>query len=313
MTPIPTPPVDSKLVRALLGGGFALTAEVTPPASGNPASLLAKAEPLRGLVDAINVTDGASARVHMSSLAAAACLAASGIEPVMQVTCRDRNRIALQSDLLGAAALGVRNTLILRGDDPGAGDQPDAKPVFDFESRDLIQVAAAMRDKAVLPSGRPIEEPLPVFIGAADTPFDPPGDWRPEALEGKAAAGAQFVQTQFCYDIDVLRRYMAVLRQAGVTDKLFFLIGVGPLASAKSARWMRDNLWGVSIPDAIIDRLEAASDERAEGVRICAELLRQFAEIPGVSGAHIMAPVNVSSIPAAIEQSGLARAGTIRA
>ena len=313
MTPPTSPPVDSQLVRTLLAGRFALTAEVTPPAAANPASLLAKAEPLRGLVDAINVTDGASARVHMSSMAAAAALASSGIEPVMQVTCRDRNRIALQSDLLGAAALGVRNVLILRGDDPGAGDQPDAKPVFDFESRDLIQVAAAMRDKAVLPSGRPIEDALPIFIGAADTPFDPPDDWRPDGLEAKAAAGAQFVQTQFCFDAGVLGRYMAVLHESGVTDRLFFLIGVGPLASAKSARWMRENLWGVSIPDPIIDRLERAPDEKEEGIRICAELLQQFTEIPGVSGAHLMAPVNVSSVPAAIERADLARARTISA
>lgn len=305
MSCCPDSPVESRLVRTLLDGGFALTAEVTPPVSGGAGALLAKAEPLRGLVDAVNVTDGASARVAMSSLAASALLARHGIEPVLQVTCRDRNRIALQSDLLGASALGIHNLLILRGDDPSAGDEPDAKPVFDIESRDLIRVAAEMRDKGALRSGREIDTPPRFFIGAADTPFDPPEDWWPEGLNGKAEAGAQFVQTQLCFDIDIVRRYIARLKELGLTDRLFILIGLGPLASARSARWMRDNLWGVIMPDHIIDRLERADDPAREGIEICAELLQQLAETPGVSGAHLMAPMNPSAIRPAIEGSGL--------
>ncbi len=301
----PDSPVESRLVRTLLSGGFALTAEVTPPVSGGVEALLARAEPLRGQVDAVNVTDGASARVAMSSLAASAILARHGIEPVLQVTCRDRNRIALQSDLLGASALGIHNLLILRGDDPAAGDEPDAKPVFDMESRDLIRVAAAMRDDGRLPSGREIDAPPKFFIGAADTPFDPPEDWWPEGLNGKADAGAQFVQTQLCFDIEIVRRYIARLKELGLTDRLFILIGLGPLASARSARWMRDNLYGVIMPDHIIDRLEQAADPRQEGIDICADLLRQLAETPGVSGAHLMAPVNPADIGPAIQQSGL--------
>jgi methylenetetrahydrofolate reductase (NADH) len=305
--------IQSRLVRTLLNGDFALTAEVTPPASCDAARLLERAEPLRGWVDAVNVTDGASARVAMSSLAAAALLVRDGFEPVLQFTCRDRNRIALQADLLGAAALGIHNLLILRGDEPDKGDQPDAKPVFDIESRELIGAAARMRDDGVMPSGRALDPAPAFFIGAADTPIDPPSDWWPEGLDGKAKAGAQFVQTQLCYDIEVVRRYIARLTDLGLTDRLFILIGIGPLASARAARWMRDNLWGVVMPEAIIDRLDGAADPGREGVRICAELLQQLAEIPGVSGAHLMAPLNTASIPAALEQSGLLKLRAARA
>ncbi len=301
----PNLPVESRLVRTLLNGDFAVTAEITPPASCDAMQLLDKAEPLRGWVDAVNVTDGASARVAMSSLAAAALLVRNGIEPVLQFTCRDRNRIALQSDLLGAAALNIHNILILRGDDPTAGDQPGAKPVFDMESRDLISATSRMRDDGVMPSGRPLDPAPKFFVGAADTPIDPPEDWWPEGLDGKAKAGAQFVQTQLCYDIDVVRRYIARLRDLGLTDRLFILIGIGPLASGRSARWMRDNLWGVVMPDAVIDRLDKAVDAKREGIRICAELLQQLSEIPGVSGAHLMAPLHMEGIPAALEESGI--------
>ena len=299
------PSPEGRLARTLGQGHFAITAEVTPPVSGGTEKLLAKAEPLRGCTDAVNVTDGASARVHMSSLAAAAILAANGIEPVLQLTCRDRNRIALQSDLLGAAALGIHNLLMLRGDDPSVGDQPNAKPVFDLESGDLLQAAAEMRDRALLPSGREIDTPPRFFLGGADMPIDPPPDWRPESLLRKIEAGAQFAQTQFCFDIEITRRYIARLAEHGITDKLYILLGIGPLASARSARWMRDNLFGVIIPDALIDRLDKAADAKAEGIAICAELMQQLADIPGVAGAHLMAPTNPDCIPAAIEASGL--------
>ncbi|HEX7006594.1 MAG TPA: methylenetetrahydrofolate reductase [Alphaproteobacteria bacterium] len=293
------------LERVLRAGHFAMTAEVTPPLSSNPARLLEKALPLKGYADAVNVTDGASARAHMSSLAASAILVQNGIEPILQVTCRDRNRIAIQSDLLGAGALGVRNVLVLTGDDPKAGDQPDTKPVFDLNSTALIKTAATMRDEGKLPSGREILDPPQLFIGAADLPIDPPAGWKAEGLKAKADAGARFVQTQFCFDMEIVRRYAAALRDLGLTERLYILIGIGPLSSAKSARWMRQNLYGTTIPDAIIDRMEQAKDPKAEGTRICVELLQQLVEIPGIAGAHLMAPLNEAAVPAAIEQSGL--------
>jgi methylenetetrahydrofolate reductase (NADPH) len=293
------------LERVLAAGHFALTAEVTPPLSSNPATLLAKALPLRGYADAVNVTDGASARAHMSSVASAAILVQNGIEPILQITCRDRNRIAIQSDLLGAAALGVRNVLVLTGDDPKAGDQPETKPVFDLDSKTVIATAKAMRDEAKLPSGREISDPPQLFIGAADLPIDPPAGWKADGLRVKADAGAQFVQTQFCFDMAIVRRYAARLGELGLTDRLYILIGIGPLSSAKSARWMRQNLYGTTIPDAIIERMDAAKEPKQEGVAICVELLQQLAEIPGIAGAHLMAPLNEAAVPTVIERSGL--------
>ena len=299
---------EGQLERALRQGRFAVTAEITPPLSSDPNALLAMARPLRGLVDGVNVTDGASARTHMASLAAAAILARDGIEPVLQLNTRDYNRIALQSSLIGAAALGIHNVLCLTGDRPEAGDQPDAKAVFDLKSSELVACAATMRDEAKLPSGRAIEVPPQLFIGAADSPIDPPPDWRPEALLAKIAAGIDFVQTQFCFDAAVVRRYAARLIELGLTERLFILIGIGPLASARSARWMREHLFGTIIPDSLIDRLESAEDERAEGRRICVELIAELRDIPGVAGAHLMAPLNAAAVPLVIEESGVRRA-----
>lgn len=295
-TAIP-PPVSSALVRTLLAGEFAVTAEIVPLLSSNPESLTGKAKPLLGLVDALNVTDGAGARSHLSSLVAAGLLVRDGHEPVLQFTTRDRNRLALQSDILGAAALGIHNILILGGDDPKAGDQPDTKAVFDLESGEFIAMVRAMGDPGRLPSGREIDAPPKLFIGAADTPIDPPADWTPDRLASKADAGAQFVQTQFCYDIDIVRRYMARLGEAGLTDRLFILLGTGPIASAKSARWMVKNLWGVIIPDGVIDRLEGAADQKAEGRKICADYIEQVREIDGVAGVHVMAINQDEAIP----------------
>ncbi len=296
---------ESGFARTLLNGEFAITAELVPPASGAPDELLESAEPFRGLVDALNVTDGPRAMVHMSALAGAAILDRAGIEPILQFTCRDRNRIALQADLLGASAVGVRNVLILRGDEPDPAEIPPPKPVFDVDSRDLIQLAAKMRAGEALASGREIATPPRLFIGAADTPVDPEPGWRPTGLTRKIEAGAGFVQTQLCWDIDVVRRYARALEEAGITDRAFLLIGIGPIASARSARWMRDNLWGVQIPDPIIDRLERAADPKAEGIAICAELIRELAGVRGVSGVHLMAPVGLSAIPPAIRESGV--------
>lgn len=307
----PNTEIESRLARTLLDGTFAVTAEITPPVSGAPDELIALVEPFRGVVDALNVTDGPRAKVHMSGLAAAAILVGQGFEPILQFTCRDRNRIALQSDLLGASALGVRNVLILRGDDPDPAELPAPKPVFDIESRDLIHLAAKMRDGEALASGREIVSPAHLFIGAADSPVDPTPDWRPTALLRKVEAGAQFVQTQFCFDIGIVRRYVDRLAETGLTDRIFLLIGIGPLASARSARWMRDNLYGVEIPDEIVARMDGAADQRAEGIKICAELMQQFEQVQGVAGVHLMAPIGLSAIPAAVKESGLRMASAM--
>ena len=296
----------SSLRRRISAGAFAITAEVTPPLSADAGALLAKAAPLEGRVDAVNVTDAAGARAALGSFAAAAILAREGIDPVLQVTCRDRNRIALVGDLLGAAAQGVSNVLVLHGDDPAGGDQPEAKPVHDLDSRGVMSLMRRMRDDGDLPSGRTIEPAPWFFIGAADTPHDPAPDWRPTGLLAKIEAGADFVQTQFCFDLEVARRYLARLTDAGIPERLKILIGIGPIASARSARWMNQNLFGVSVPDAVIDRLEKASDARAEGRRICVELMQGLQDVPGVSGVHIMAPnLATDSIAQVIEESGL--------
>jgi len=281
----------------LRAGRFVITAEVTPPVSADPNELIAKAAPLKGLADAVNVTDGAGARPHLGAVTAAAMLVAAGIEPVLQLTCRDRNRIALQSDLISAAACGVSNLLMLRGDDPSAGDQPDAVPVFDLDPRALLETARVLRDKGELPSGRKVGGRADFFLGAADNPIDPPPGWAPKGLAAKIAAGAQFSQTQFCMDAGVVRRYMARLAEHGLADRLFVLIGIVPLRSAKSARWIKDKLFGAIIPDAVIARMEAASDAAAEGRRICLDIVRELAEIPHVAGCHIMAPGNDAAVP----------------
>lgn len=289
------------LEEKLRGGRFVLTAEVTPPVSVDRADLMAKALPLKGLADAVNVTDGAGARAHMSALTAAMLLNEAGIEPILQLTCRDRNRIALQSDLLGAAASGLRNLLTLRGDDPSAGDQPDAKAVFDLDARQLLATARRLRDAGELPTGRKVGGKAAFFLGGADNPIDPPPGWEPKSLAAKAEAGAQFVQTQFCMDVDLMRRYMARLDACGLGGKLYFIIGVAPLRSAQSTRWMKEKLYGTVIPDAFVARMEQASDPLAEGRRICLETIAALAEIPQVAGCHIMAPNNDAAVPMVIE------------
>lgn len=277
------------LADAFAAGRFVVTAEVVPPASADPEALLERARPLAGRVDAVNVPDAAGARVAMGSLAAAVLLKQAGIEPVMQLVCRDRNRIAIQGDLIGAAALGVRNVLMLHGDAPSAGDQPEAKPVFDYDTRDAIATLHAMR-AGTLPSGRALAAPPPMLIGTADMPVDPPPGWTPAKLVGKAAAGADFVQTQFCFDAALARRYVAALATAGLTGRMKLLLGVGPVASARSARWMNAHLFGVNVPEAWVERLERAADPAAEGTALCAELIAALRDIPGLAGVHVMAP-----------------------
>jgi methylenetetrahydrofolate reductase (NADPH) len=239
----------------------------------------------------------------MSAVAAAVLLLDAGIEPILQMTCRDRNRIALQSDLMGAAALDIHNILVLTGDDPKAGDQPDTKPVFDVDSKTLLETARRLRDEGKLPTGREVIGKAAFFLGAADMPIDPPADWQPNSLRGKLAAGAQFVQTQFCMDVDIVRRWIGALAKAGLTKDLAILIGINPLRSAKSAQWMRSHLFGTIIPDSLIARMEKAGDPAREGIRICIDLIAELATIPGVAGVHIMAPGNDAAIPQVIAEA----------
>ena len=295
----------SELQRQLRGGGFVVTAELTPPVSSDPSEFIARALALRGLVTAVNVTDGAGSRAHLSSLAASHFLVRNGIEPILQLTCRDRNRIALQGELLGAAALGVWNILTLRGDDPKAGDQPDAKAVFDLDTTGLLAMAHRMRSEHRLPTGTEIKGAVNFVLGAAEIPVDPPAGWRPDGLLAKLETGADFIQTQFCMDSGVARRYAARLLDLGIAQRLPILIGVAPIPSGRSARWMKDKLYGALVPEDVVRRLEQAADPKAEGRKICIELMQQLAETPGISGAHVMAPQNHAALAEVIAASGV--------
>ena len=290
--------------RSLETGHFAITAEITPPRGATLEPLKQSVDHLRSVVCAINLTDGAGARVRMSSLAASICVRQLGVEPILQMTCRDRNRIAIQSDLLGAAAFGIRNVLVLSGDRVDAGDEGAARAVFDLDSRELIAAIHGMSTDGVTLSGSELAGKPQFFAGAADIPVDPDGGWSPGALEAKRAAGARFIQMQYCFDMDLLRRYFARLREYGLTEHLYFLVGLGPLRSADSARWMRDNLWGTIMPDGVIRRLAAARDPRHEGISICAELIREAREIDGIAGAHLMAPGQHQAIVEAVRLAG---------
>ena len=278
-----------RLERVLRDGAFAVTAELAPPDSANAADVYRQAQLFDGCVDAINATDGSGANCHMSSVGVCALLTRAGYSTIMQLSCRDRNRIAMQGDILGAAAMGVANVLCLTGDGVQAGDHPDAKPVFDLDCMSLLQAARSMRDRSRLLSGRALSEAPQIFLGAAANPFAPPRQFRVERLAKKVAAGADFVQTQYCFDLPVFTRYMARVREQGLHRRVFILAGVGPLASARTARWIRENVPGVHIPEAVIQRLDGAQDQKREGIRICVELMQQLKEIEGVAGVHVMA------------------------
>ncbi|MGH6718596.1 MAG: methylenetetrahydrofolate reductase [Alphaproteobacteria bacterium] len=287
-----TAPVRSGglLEAQLTARRFVLTAEITPPDAATADAVIARAGVLKGAVDAVNVTDGAGARAHMSAFAAAAVLARQGVEPVLQFTVRDRNRLALQGDLIGMSAMGIPNLLCLHGDDVKAGDQPETKMVYDIDSRALMTLARQMRDDGTLPSGRAIDPAPRLLIGAADAPQEPKPDFAPKGIEAKIAAGADFFQTQFVFDAGMARRYFGRLHDLGITERAHFIVGVGPLLSARQARWMNENLFGVVVPEATIARLEKAADQKAEGRAIAVELVQAFAAIPGIAGAHLMAP-----------------------
>jgi methylenetetrahydrofolate reductase (NADPH) len=297
----------SELARRFAAGAFVVTAEFSPPVTTDPMDFVARAMPLKGLATAVNVTDGAGAKAHLSALVAAHFLRQAGIEPILQMTCRDRNRLALEADLLGAIALGLRNVLVLSGDNPVLGDQPETKAVNDVSTVALLAIADTMRREHRLPSGTEIKGPMGLVLGAADAPVDPPHVWMPNGLVAKIEAGADFVQTQFCMDIGVVRRYAARLGELGLVKRVKILIGVAPIPSARSARWMRERLPGTIIPDAIVERLERAADAKAEGKKICIELLQELAAVPGIAGAHVMAPQSPSSIPEVIAAAGVTR------
>ncbi len=294
-----------RLERVLRAGHFAVTAEIAPPDSADPEEVYNRAQVFDGYVDAINATDGSGANCHMSSVGVCSLLTRRGYAMVMQVSCRDKNRIAIQGDVLGAAAMGVANILCLTGDGVQAGDQPDAKPVFDLDCMSLLQMVTSMRDQGQFLSGRKLTSPPRVFLGAAANPFGPPLDYRPLRLQKKIEAGAQFVQTQYCFDLDLLRTYMARVRDLGLTERCYILIGVGPMPSAKTAAWIRDNVPGVHIPDEIIRRLLGAKNQREEGLKICVEMIQAVKEMEGVHGVHVMAYRQEERVPEIISASGV--------
>ncbi|MBM3599804.1 MAG: methylenetetrahydrofolate reductase [Alphaproteobacteria bacterium] len=294
-----------RLERVLRAGAFTVTTELAPPDSADPEEVYRRARIFDGYVDAINATDGSGAHCHMSSVAVCALLTRVGYSPVMQISCRDRNRIAIQGEILGGAAMGVANILCLTGDGVQSGDHPQAKPVFDLDSISLLSIARVLRDEAHFESGRKLTAAPKIFIGAAENPFAPPLDWRPLRLAKKVAAGAQFVQTQYCFDVPRLRSFMARIDDLGLLDKVFVVVGVGPLGSAKTAQWMRTHVPGVHIPDSIVDRLSGAQNQRREGRDICVELIQQIRKIKGTSGVHVMAYRQEEAVAEVIDRCGV--------
>ncbi|HZQ09100.1 MAG TPA: methylenetetrahydrofolate reductase C-terminal domain-containing protein [Anaerolineae bacterium] len=281
----------SKLERRLRAGQFAVTVEIDPPNDVGIDEFIRTARALAPMVDGMNITDNTRATIHMSSLAAAALLTHEGLEPVMQITCRDRNQLALQSDLLGASALGIQNVLCLTGDYPTLGDHKWAKPVFDIDSVNLIRYARQMCDQAIYMNRQPIKNPPRLFIGGADAPLTEPRDFRPHRLAKKVAAGVDFVQSQLIFDIAGLRQYMQNVRDMGLDKHVAILIGVGVLPGPKTARMINENVPGLEIPEWVIERMERLPKEkhRDEGIAIAIEMVQQIREIEGVAGIHLTA------------------------
>ncbi len=299
--------------QACQSGRFVVTVEVSPPDSSDSGVLIARASRFRDLADAINITDGAGANCHMSSAAAAAVLVANGLTPVAQFSCRDRNRIALQGDILGAAALGVRNILCLTGDDVSQGDHPYAKPVFDLDSISLLRITENMRDRGTFASGRKLDAAPNLFLGATANPFVPPFRDRIGNLERKIDAGAQFIQTQFCFDVPMLAEFMAEVRAHDLHKRCAIIVGVGTLSSAKSLRHMARHVPGVHIPESVLARVASAGNQKTEAKTVLLETIRAVSEIEGVAGVHLMGYRNDDMLAEAIEQSGIRRGVSTRA
>ncbi len=294
-----------RLERTLRAGHFAVTAEMAPPDSADAEEVYSRARVFDGYADALNATDGSGANCHMSSVGVCSLLTRIGYATVMQISCRDRNRIAIQGDVLGGAAMGVANVLCLTGDGVQAGDQPDAKPVFDFDCMSLLETIRRMRDEQTFLSGRKLSSPPHMFLGAAANPFIPPLDFRAARLAKKVAAGAQFVQTQYCFDLPRLREYMARIRDLGLLEKVFVMVGVGPIPSARTGLWMRENVPGVHVPDEVIERLRKADKPKLEGRRMCLEMIQQLREVEGVSGVHVMAYRQEEVVAEIVDASGV--------
>lgn len=283
---------------------FVLTAELPLSDHMDRATLLASAESLRPWVDAIQLTDNQRGRVHASSLAVAAMLLQEGIDPVLHVTCRNRNRIALESELLGAATIGVTSLVIMRGSNRGAGPRASVKPVFDTGATELIAVARAMCDGRV-PSGKPLNPAPDFYIGAVGTVFRPEEDWKPRGLTAKLDAGARFLQTQPCFDMLALRSYLDRLVAERLTWKLQVIVGLACLPSLTAARWVSDMAGGAIIPESTMKRLDQAGDPEQEGVAICAELLQKLMEIPGVAGVNLIPLGDAEAVAEAVKLSGI--------
>jgi len=295
----------TNLEKILASGRFAVTAEAGPPKGTSPAVVQRKGDLLRHCCDAVNITDNQTAIVRMSSLAGCALIKQQGVDPVMQIVCRDRNRIAIQSDVLGAIALGVGNILCLSGDHQKFGNHPEARGVFDIDSIQLIQTLKTMRDEKKFLCGEDISGEVPLFIGAAANPFADPFEFRVTRLAKKIKAGADFIQTQAVYDMPKFARWMGMATDRGLDQQAHILAGVIPIRSAGMARYMRDYVSGISIPDEVVIRLEEAKVAKEEGLKICLELIEQLKEIPGIHGIHIMAVGWEDIVPAIVEQAGL--------
>jgi methylenetetrahydrofolate reductase (NADPH) len=297
----------SLLKRILDKGEFAVTAECGPPKGADPDAVIKKAGLLKGKVDSINVTDNQNAVVHMSSLASCILLKNEGIDPVLQMVVRDRNRIALQSDIIGASAIGIRNIFCLSGDHQGFGNQPQALGVFDLDSIQFIQAVKNMRDMGRLIGGDPLSKTPELFIGAAANPFADPLSFRVIRLAKKIDAGAEFIQTQCIYKFERFIQWMEMVNERGLTDKVYILGGVTPLKSSGMARYMNERVSGISIPEDVIKRIEGVSKkkQREEGIAICVETIQRLKEIKGVRGVHIMAIEWEEVVGEIVERAGL--------
>ncbi len=293
------------LERLLEAGEFVVTSEIGPPKSADGSAVREKARMLKGYADAFNVTDNQTAIVRMSSLAASLFCMQEGVEPIMQMTCRDRNRLAMQSEILGAAALGVKNLLCITGDHQKFGNQPESRNVFDLDSTQQLMVFRRMRDEGEMWCGDRIKAPPAVFLGAAANPFADPLEMGVIRLDKKVSAGADFIQTQAIFDMDRFHDWFDAVRDRGIHNRVRILAGILPLRSAKAARFMAERVPGMSVPDEILRRMEGASDEKAEGMRICLEAIDEIRGMEGIAGIHLM-PVNwESAVPEIVERAGL--------
>jgi len=298
----------SNLAKVLRSGQFAVCAEISPPVGPNMGAIQRQFNTLKGYADAYNVTDNQSAMVHVSSFAVSILAKQAGMDPVLQMTCRDRNRLGLQSDLLGASVLGINNILALTGDHPIWGDHPQTKSVYDIDSVNLVRIIRMMRDGQVFESGKKIPRIAPdFFIGAVANPFAPPFEYRPMRLAKKVVAGAQFIQTQLIYNVDRFEEYMKRVVDLGLHEKVYILAGVGPVRNLRVAKYMKEEVAGMDVPDWVIDRLDGLSkeDQAKAGIDLCVEIADKCRNIEGVSGLHIMAVSWAKAIPEIVKQLGL--------